>query len=282
MKHMHITLPAALLSTLACGLAFAASDARGCKDHPLFTRMNNYSIFECKNRYDQLIIKLENDPKSDKNLKLEGDLTSLSYGYDSTQPGASATRPSELQVMRNYQNAGKEKGGEIIVDRPGYTALKFNRDGGTVYAVVRGYNGGAARIYLDVMEVKAMTQEVTANLLWDTLKKDGFVSLQINFDTNKAIIKPESMPLVKQIVELMKGQPALKVSVEGHTDNQGNAAANKTLSLNRAKAVIAAVAADGIKADRMTAEGWGQERPVADNRTEEGRAKNRRVELVKK
>lgn len=281
MKHVYIALSAALLSTLAGGLAFAASDAKGCKDHPLFTRMNNYSIYECKNRYDQLVIKFDNDPKSDKNLKLEGDLTSLSYGYDSTQPGASSSRPSELQVMRNYQNAGKEKGGEVIVDKPGYTALKFNREGSTVYAVVRGYSG-AARIYLDVLEVKAMAQEVTANLMWDTLKKDGFVSLQINFDTNKSVIKTESMPLVRQIVELMKNQPALKVSIEGHTDNQGSAASNKTLSLDRAKAVIAAVAAEGIKADRMTAEGWGQERPVADNRTEEGRAKNRRVELVKK
>lgn len=282
MKKMHIAIPVAVLSILASGLSFAGNDAKGCKDHPLFTRMNNYSIFDCKSRYDQLIVKFDNDSKSDKNLKLEGDITSLSYGYDSTVPGAAASRPSELQVIRNYQNAGKAKGGEVIVDKPGYTALKFNREGSTVYAVVRGYNGGAARIYLDVMEVKAMTQEVTANLMWDTLKKDGFVSLQINFDTNKAVIKPESMPLVKQIVDLLKSQPALKVSIEGHTDNQGNAAANKTLSLDRAKAVITAVAAEGIKADRMTAEGWGQEKPVADNRTEEGRAKNRRVELVKK
>lgn len=281
MKNKLIALSAAVLSTLVFGTAFAGSDAKGCKDHPLFTRMNNYSIFECKTRYEQFVIKFDNDPKSARNQTLEGDLTSLSYGYDSTVPGAAAARPSELQVMRNYQNAGKEKGGEIIVDRPGYTALKFNRDGGTVYAVVRGY-GGAARIYLDIMEVKAMAQEVTANLMWDTLKKDGFVSLQINFDTNKSVIKPESMPLVKQIVELLKSQPTLKVSIEGHTDNQGTAAANKTLSLDRAKAVVAAVSAEGIKADRMTAEGWGQERPVADNRTEEGRAKNRRVELVKK
>lgn len=281
MKKMHIAIPLAFLSILASALSFAGNDARGCKDHPLFTRMNNYNIFECKSRYDQLIVKFDNDTKSDKNLKLEGDLTSLSYIYDSTVPGAAASRPSELQVIRNYQNAGKEKGGEVIVDKPGYTALKFNREGSTVYAVVRGY-GGAARIYLDVMEIKAMAQDVTANLMWDTLKKDGFISLQINFDTNKAVIKPESMPLVKQIVDLLKSQPALKVSVEGHTDNQGNAAANKTLSLDRAKAVMAAVAAEGIKADRMTAEGWGQEKPVADNRTEDGRAKNRRVELVKK
>jgi outer membrane protein OmpA-like peptidoglycan-associated protein len=127
-----------------------------------------------------------------------------------------------------------------------------------------------------------MTQEITANLMWEKLQKEGFISLQINFDTNKAVIKPESLPLIKQIVDLMKGQPSLKVSIEGHTDNQGTAAANKVLSLDRAKAVAAAVAAEGVKADRMSAVGWGQEKPIADNRTEDGRAINRRVELVKK
>jgi len=114
------------------------------------------------------------------------------------------------------------------------------------------------------------------------VKKDAFIALQINFDTNKAVIKQESLPQVQQIVELMRSQPGLKVSIEGHTDSQGTPTANKTLSQDRAKAVVTSVAAEGISSDRMGAVGWGQERPVADNRTEDGRAKNRRVELVKK
>jgi OmpA-OmpF porin, OOP family len=115
-----------------------------------------------------------------------------------------------------------------------------------------------------------------------TVKKDAFIALQINFDTNKAVIKQESLPQVQQIVELMRSQPGLKVSIEGHTDSQGTPTANKTLSQDRAKAVVTSVAEEGISSDRMGAVGWGQERPVADNRTEDGRAKNRRVELVKK
>lgn len=121
--------------------------------------------------------------------------------------------------MRNYQNAAKQKGGEVIVDKSGYTALKFNRESGTVYAVVRTGSAGY-RLYLEILEEKEMTQEVTANLMWEKLQKDGFISFQINFDTNKAIIKPESMSLIKQISDLMKSQPALKVTIEGHTDNQ--------------------------------------------------------------
>jgi len=80
----------------------------------------------------------------------------------------------------------------------------------------------------------------------------------------------------------LKSKPGLKLSIEGHTDNQGAPASNKVLSHNRAKAVIKAVTEAGIKAARMSPMGWGQEKPVADNRTEDGRAKNRRVEIVKK
>ena len=279
MKLVRSTILFLLLSLLSTGLAFAAGDAKGCKDHPLFNRMSGFEIYECKKSYDQLIIKVNNDPKSEKNLRPEGDLTSIRYIFKKSANAPSA--PSDLQVMRNYQNAAKQKGGIVLVDRPGYTALKFTREGGAIYAVVSTGSGGY-RLYLDILEEKAMTQEVTANLMWETLQKDGFISLQINFDTNKATIKPESMPLIKQIVDLMKSQPKLKVSIEGHTDNQGTAAANKVLSLNRAKSVAAAVTAGGIKADRMETAGWGQEKPIADNRTEEGRAANRRVELVKK
>ncbi len=278
MKFVRSAVLFLLLSLISTGLAFAG-DARGCSDHPLFNRMSGFEIFECKKAYDRLIIKVVNDQKSDKNLKPEGDLTTIKYIFKKSANVPSP--PSDLQVMRNYQNAARQKGGTVLVDRPGYTALKFMREGGAVYAAVSTGSGGY-RMQLDILEEKAMTQEITANLMWEKLQKDGFISLQINFDTNKAVIKPESMPLIKQIVDLMKGQPNLKVSIEGHTDNQGTAAANKTLSLNRARAVAAAVAAGGIKADRMETAGWGQEKPIADNRTEEGRAANRRVELIKK
>lgn len=279
MKSIKIITLFVMLSVLSTGLALADTDAKGCKDHPLFNRLSGFNIYECKKSFDQLIIKIDNNPKSEKNLKPEGDVTNIRYIFKKS-PSA-PTPPSDLQVMRNYQNAAKQKGGTVLVDRPGYTALKFMRDGSPVYAVISTGSGGY-RLYVDVLEEKAMTQEITANLMWEKLQKEGFISLQINFDTNKATIKPESMPLVQQIVDLMKTQPKLRVSIEGHTDNQGTAAANKTLSFNRAKSVASAVAAGGIKADRMETAGWGQEKPIADNRTEEGRAQNRRVELVKK
>jgi outer membrane protein OmpA-like peptidoglycan-associated protein len=87
---------------------------------------------------------------------------------------------------------------------------------------------------------------------------------------------------VAEIAGMLKSAPALRIAIEGHTDNVGQAAANKSLSERRAKSVMEAIVAAGIDAKRLSAAGFGQEKPVADNRSEDGRAKNRRVELVKK
>lgn len=143
-------------------------------------------------------------------------------------------------------------------------------------------SGDSAITYtLAFIESQPMEQVIKANELYDALNKDGFVALYINFDTNKADLKPAAEPLINQIVELLKNNPGLKLSIEGHTDNVSNASSNKTLSLNRAKSVVKALLKQGIAASRLAAQGYGQERPIADNRTEDGRTKNRRVELVK-
>jgi len=90
------------------------------------------------------------------------------------------------------------------------------------------------------------------------------------------------MAIIEQIAALLKAHPTLKVSIEGHTDNVGTAQSNKTLSTQRATSVMNATVQKGIAATRLTAVGWGQEKPLADNRSEDGKAKNRRVEIVKK
>jgi OOP family OmpA-OmpF porin len=257
--------------------AFAEPDAEGCKDHGLFTRMKNYYILECEKKFDQALIMIDEDPDSAKNLKPEGDRTLIKYMYQES----AGTAPSYVQIRRNYQNAAKSLKAKILVDRLRYTAMQIDKAGARIYVGIELFNDGR-NISLTILEQKAMEQEITANDMWQALQKDGFMALYINFDTNKATIKPDSLGIIDQIVELMKSQPDLNISIEGHTDSKGSPGANKTLSLNRAKAVIKAVSAGGINPSRMSAIGWGQEKPVADNRTEEGRAKNRRVEIVKK
>jgi OOP family OmpA-OmpF porin len=138
--------------------------------------------------------------------------------------------------------------------------------------------------YLTVVEKKAF--EAKASLLpAEEMKKEieaeGHVALYINFDFDKADIKPESQPIVNEIVTLLRNNPSLNLTVEGHTDNVGTLAYNKQLSEARAKSVVAALTSQGIEARRLKAAGFGQEKPISDNSTDEGRAKNRRVELVK-
>jgi len=101
-----------------------------------------------------------------------------------------------------------------------------------------------------------------------------------NFDFNKATLKPECKVKLDEAVALMGKHADLRVSVEGHTDAIGSDAFNQKLSERRADAVVGYLTSKGVAASRLVAKGFGKTRPVADNKTEEGRAKNRRVEII--
>jgi outer membrane protein OmpA-like peptidoglycan-associated protein len=117
---------------------------------------------------------------------------------------------------------------------------------------------------------------------YDRLTTDGkIITYGITFDVGKSTIKPESMGEINRIATLIKENPDLKFSVEGHTDNTGSAATNQTFSDARSAAVVAKLVEMGVAKDRLTSAGKGQNSPIADNSTDEGRAKNRRVEFVK-
>ena len=125
---------------------------------------------------------------------------------------------------------------------------------------------------------------VTADTMAQALDADGKIALYgIQFDTNKSTLKPESRETVAQIAELLKAHPTLSLDVVGHTDDVGGADANLRLSQRRADAVVTALVEDhGIDEARLNPVGKGMGQPVADNATDEGKAKNRRVELVKR
>ena len=121
-----------------------------------------------------------------------------------------------------------------------------------------------------------------ASKLSDRVESDGkFVSYGINFDTAKSTIKPESMGELSRIAQLMSENPALKFSVEGHSDNTGDPAKSRALTEARAKVVVEKLVQMGVASNRLTSAGKGQENPIADNGTNVGRAKNNRIVFVK-
>jgi OmpA-OmpF porin, OOP family len=204
-----------------------------------------------------------------------------------------AKRSSDLQISRNYSAAVRNMGGTVLfegvceggncAENCGYQMMvgKVLKDNNEMWVEAVPFNDGGD-YYLTIAVKEAMKQDVTASDMFDALNRDGRIALYINFDTGKSIIRDESKPIIDQIVQMMKSNPALMIGVEGHTDNVGNPTSNKTLSEARAKSVVSGIVIQGIPAERLIPVGHGQDKPIADNNTEEGRAKNRRVELVKK
>jgi outer membrane protein OmpA-like peptidoglycan-associated protein len=270
-KFLPLLLTAAL--ALVCSAVAQETDAEGCKDSTLITRMPGSTIHSCDNKeYDQLTVTVginkEDGSAIDKTL--EGELHTWDYG---TREGV-----SDIQVFRNFETALKQGGFQIVYESSPGTIVA--RKGNTWYKLD---NSGS--YYLQyIVTVKEMQQEVTADAssLKDVLDSSGHIAVYgIHFDTAKATIQPDSEGTLNEITKLLQENPDLKLRVEGHTDNVGAAAANQTLSEKRAQAVVAWLVAHGVSASRLTATGFGATKPVADNGSEDGRSKNRRVELVK-
>jgi outer membrane protein OmpA-like peptidoglycan-associated protein len=252
-----------------------AQDAEGCKDHPLFNRMPNYTIRECSQNYGIADLAM-----TDGNTKtIEGYKTIVTYDFN-TEGGKQAY--SFYQVVKNYENALVKYSVKRIYLASQYATLFCKAGGKSIWLGIDAASDVAESYTLTIVEIEEMKQDITANDMLEALKKDGFIALDILFETGKSAIQKESLPIVDQIYELLNTDPSLKISIERHTDNVGDAASNKKLSNDRAKSVMDALVAKGVNKTRLSSVGWGQEKPVSDNRTEEGRAKNRRVEIVKK
>jgi outer membrane protein OmpA-like peptidoglycan-associated protein len=273
-EHVKFSLTTSIMTLLLMvpAATMYAADVKGSSDHPLFpNRMPGHSIGTYKTQ-EFSSYKFPGNPGT----TVEGKYTRISYYRDADQP-----HPGGLAIRRNYENALRAAGGEVVYSRGSYVVMKADLEGGEVWAEVQASDNGRY-YFLTIVEKTALAQVITADQIGTALDRDGFIALDIQFDFAKADIQPASRPTIAEITNLMKARPALRVGVEGHTDNVGAPDRNKALSLARANAVVAAITADGIDSGRLIAAGFGEERPIADNETEEGRAKNRRVELVQK
>ena len=292
-----------MLPLLVAVPALAQEDAENCKDYPLFTRMPNTYINDCKTlQFDMRGFPVGPPISADNNgmtkiVEVEGVVYRISY----VQKDGATTPPSGLQILRNFENATKKAGGTIEGSYPGWCKAGYDPErmpqmgnGCMSYALTAKFVKGGKETWLfmqaggddgsylmTVAEREEMKQDISVTEMADALSKDGFVTLYVNFDTGQSTIKPDSGETLDAPAAALKLAADLKVEVAGHTDNVGTPEANLKLSQERAQAVMAALVERGIPAARLTAKGYGQTTPIADNRTEDGRAKNRRVELVK-
>ena len=245
-------------------------------DYKLIGHMPSYAAGTPEKRnFDERSFSVK-DGDDTREVKVQGARITIDYSLRNN-----ATPSSDLEIQANYRNALKAAGAEILLEENSHTVAKFDQNGQQIWADIYSQS---TSIEINVIEEKAFEASIkppTAAAMKTALDKESRVSLYVNFDFNKATLKPDAAPVIAQIVALMKANPTLKIAMEGNTDNVGTHDYNVKLSEDRAAAVVNAVAAGGVSKDRMTSAGHGPDNPVADNDTSEGRAKNRRVDLVK-
>lgn len=302
--------------------AARAADIPKSRDHPMISRYQGSEIIRYETRefdaYGLLVKRATSYGGKKANLgatqNVEGRVTRITY--------AAPDRRSTLEVFGSYRNAlgsagfsalfeclNEECGGRnfnhAVVEYTGefgdhyndqrYLAARLKRDAGDVYVslYVSGHHtrggGGPFKAFaqLDEIEVAPMQQgmvTVDVNAMVKALDQEGHIALyNLYFDSGKAALKPESTPALIEIAKLLEAQPRLRLLVVGHTDSVGELDYNEQLSTRRAQAVVDALrTAHRADGSRLTARGVGMYSPVADNVTDAGRAKNRRVELVKR
>lgn len=273
-KIVLLTLLIAVSSLSAAGAA--EPDVKGSKDHPLLSRMPDFRITEYKTfDFDSYRFNHQ-DPK---HVTVEGRKYSIEYKLNK-----GATEPGELKIRRNIQDALKKVGGTVVFDDNfnKCSTIVVQQEGREIWVEVKSYNN---MYRLTTVEKKSMEQEVvaTAEKVGNDIRATGHAAIYgIYFDTAKATIKPESAKAIEEVAKLLKTDATLKVYVVGHTDNVGGVDSNLKLSQERAEAVVQdLVRVHGIAAARLKSHGCGLFAPMASNDSEDGRAKNRRVELVK-
>ena len=283
MKLTFRTLLVALTTFMLISTAISfgqETDRAGYKDYPGIPRVPGFVLREVgdcvETAFDAYKFWVKENGKNVQQ-SVEGHMYYFRYRLKQ-----GVTLPSALQIHRNYQNAARSAGGQVLIDENGYTTIRLNKGGKELWMEIHTTVG---YVYdLTIIEKEAMKQDVAidAAAMASNIADTGSVAIYgINFDTASSVIKPESEPAISEIAKLLTNNPTLKVYIVGHTDMVGDAAGNVRLSQARAQSVISdLVSKHGIAAARLLAFGNGPYAPVATNKTDDGRARNRRVELV--
>ncbi len=297
---------AALLSMLVAAVLMAQYPP---DDHPLVKRypgsdvQGGHATEREFDQFDLILGPIDKDQKPSKTQRLEGKIYSVTYG--------NPEKRSVFEIYRNYEQNLTAAGFQILYSCDGtqcgqrtaccphpmfydpsylrrFLAAKLTRPEGDVYvslAVQAQSMSSRGDTQIDVIEVKPMesVKLVDASALAGDISRAGHAAIYgIYFDTGKADLKPQSDAALKEVARLLQQNASLRLYVVGHTDNQGTLDMNIDLSRRRADAVVKELTTRyGVAAQRLKALGDGPSAPVASNDSEQGRAMNRRVELVK-
>jgi outer membrane protein OmpA-like peptidoglycan-associated protein len=244
----------------------------------------------------------------DKVIAVEGKVFRDRFYLDD----AEQRRYSAIEYQRNYADAIAALGG-VEVSRVQYTNEVDDAFGGRdavdahyhgtcasdgcenhTYLIRQGgkewwiqVSSGAIPLHGEIMVLERQAMQsrlgfLDAAAMRKAIDEAGKVALYVNFDVDQATLRPDAAPVVDEIVKLLEADPSLQLSIEGHTDATGDAQHNLALSQARAAAMVSALVAHGIDAARLSSLGFGSQRPLAPETDDASRAKNRRVELVRR
>ena len=281
MKNFIFLVSLALAFFISPGMKAQTEDAGGCKDHPIFSCTPDYRINKCVvKESDTFSFPVESRIADDvRKQTIEGKYYFYSYGVKEGAQGTSALlkfRGLEDSLIYNY--------GFVVArvielgNSSSFITGRIIKDNLDTWIFIQAHGPD---YQLTVVEKQRKVQIIMADEMWNALDKADSVTLDIFFD-NDTTIFPASLPIIDQVYNLLISHPSLKLSIQAHTDNARNNTGNKVSSADRAKVVQDALTAKGIDKKRLSSLGWGADKPIADNNTIEGRAKNRRIVIVKK
>lgn len=252
-------------------------DEPGCQDPELLPRLAGCNVIQCtKKDYDSVELHVAAGADGDAQREVADGASEILYYLcpGKLKPDNIAKQTESTLTKVGFKPLFDGK------DADDFPVITVRKDDEFVQISTYVYNNYSAYVFTAVK--LAPDPATTAEAMLDAIKGSGRVMLGgIDFEPEKTEANGEAAKVYQEVAELLKSQPDLKVRIEVHTDNLEGPKTSLALSEKRAESVANWLAAHGVDKARVTTQGFGSDKPIADNGSEEGRAKNRRVELVR-